>query len=214
MSAARDPSAALAGAGLAAPSGGGLVRLGDREVTIAAERTPAGIRLRCALPDAGERQPLREMAAEIASAEAGDTALSDDGSALERTVVDPGPARLRDAAVRLAKAVLLVEEAAAFLAEGETAGRTLASATPPDFSRAEGALAGLRDSVRWMTVPSPQPAWRRPDPSKRARARLRPGRRYQLVERRGDWAMVLTEGRRALWTDGRTLTPAERSDEP
>lgn len=169
---------------------------------ITVTRAASGVRLStaAAVPGVGV---MRDLLTALELSTPGDTQLRAEPDTIlaTRFLADPTPAEVHEASATLAKTVAHAREILTALAK--RAPRPI-DVPEPRFPDPPG-LGRLADRI--VTVRTPIPAWRQPDPAEAPIAELAPGCWFEVVDRIGDWAKLRGEDGLLAYADARVLIP-------
>lgn len=187
-------------------SGELVVTIGGTPCTVSIEPTEPGYQLHAAVPVATRAGIAADLlrAAELGAP--GDVVFGRTSEALTATrrMVHPTSAELHDAAHDLARRLRSLQRTFGMLAAGEPEADEVLAAMPPSFPAPADVLADGRYMTWAATVR--QGLWSGTDAGAEAPTEwLEAGTQVLLLDRVGDWALVMTPDDRRRFTDARTL---------
>lgn len=180
---------------------------------IRTEQAPGGVLITVNIPTDAASHVGRALE-QLELGAPGDTSVRVEGDAVvvSRFVAGEDRTRRHDAEAGVQK---LASQIAALLGAADDvdrAVRDLGALPPPTFAGTPYEVGAISD--RYWTVPSSQSAWATPDPATEPVAVLQPGAWLDLLTRTGDWARVRSEHGDVVFTDARTLVPANQGEQP
>jgi len=183
-------------------------------MTVATRKVRNGVEIRGTVQIAAPLEADLVRAIELGSP--GDTGLmaGDQRVVVTRFLAEPTQAAVHEAKAEVDKTLSFIALLTSFPPQGQGG--------PPGGTRRNATMRCLCDDStlgplleRFRTVRVTQPGWPSPDASRPPSAAIGRGVWLQVLERRGDWALVRSENGDRAWTDARNLvTPSIEGDPP